>query len=416
MTVTVAAVGAGSRGRGFGEWVAANPDRARVVAVAEPLKVRRERFAQAHSLSPDGVFEDWRDLLGGQRIADCVLVTTQDSMHRDPVLKAAALGYHIMVEKPLAPTERDCRQIVRAVEEAGVVFAVGHVLRYTPYTRALRSVVDSGRVGEVMSVQHLEPVGYWHQAHSFVRGNWRNESSSTFMLMSKSCHDIDWLQHVVGQPVTRVSSFGSRSHFDAAHRPVGAADRCLDCPPQVQEGCPFSAVRFYGGRLAQGNHGWPLNVIVDDFTEEALRAALREGPYGRCVYACDNDVVDHQVAILEFAGGATAAFTMTGFNEIAHRKTRIFGTRGEIEGNGETLRIFDFLTDSRETIDTTAGDPSAAGGHGGGDAGLMDAFIRAVRTGDRSAILSGPQATLNSHLAVFAAERARRTGTVQSLA
>jgi len=414
MTVTVAVLGAGSRGRGFAEWVAAHPDRARIVAVAEPLAVRRERFAAAHNLPLDMVFEDWRHLLSSERIADCVLVTTQDSMHRDPVLKAAELGYQIMVEKPLAPTEQECRDMVAAVEKAGVVFAVGHVLRYTPYTRALKSVVDSGRLGEIMSVQHLEPVGYWHQAHSFVRGNWRNEAASTFMLMSKSCHDIDWLQHVVGQPITRVSSFGSRSHFTAEHRPQGAADRCLDCPPEVESRCPFSAVRFYGGRLARGNHRWPLSVIIDDFTEEALHTALREGPYGRCVYACDNDVVDHQVAILEFAGGATATFTMTGFNEIGHRKTRIFGTRGELEGNGQTLRIFDFLTDSRETIDTTAGDPSAAGGHDGGDAGLMEAFIAAVETGDRSTILSGPQASLNSHLAVFAAERARRTGTVQS--
>ena len=416
MTVTVTVIGAGIRGRGFGQWMLEHPDRARVVAVAEPLAVRRERFAAAHNLSPDKVFADWRDLLDGERIADCVLVTTQDSMHRDPALQAAKMGYHIMVEKPLAPTEQDCREIVSAVQDAGVVFAVGHVLRYTPYSRALKSVVDSGRLGEVMSVQHLEPVGYWHQAHSFVRGNWRNEGVSTFMLMSKSCHDIDWLQHIVGQPVARVSSFGSRSHFDAAHRPVGAAGRCVDCSPQVEKSCPFSAVRFYGGRLARGDHRWPLNVIIEDFTEEALHTALREGPYGRCVYDCDNDVVDHQVAILEFAGGATATFTMTGFNEIGHRKTRIFGTRGELEGNGETLRIFDFLTDSHEVIDTTAGDPTAADGHGGGDAGLMDAFIRAVATGEQAAILSGPQATLDSHLAVFATERARRTGTVQILA
>lgn len=414
MTVTVAVLGAGSRGRTFGEWVAAHPGRARVVAVAEPFRVRRERFAAAHNISAERVFEDWQDLLDGERVADCVLVTTQDSMHRDPVIRAAKLGYHILVEKPLAPTEQECREMVAAVEAAGVVFAVGHVLRYTPYTRALKSVVDSGRLGEVMSVQHLEPVGYWHQAHSFVRGNWRNEGASTFMLMSKSCHDIDWLQHVVGQPIARVSSFGSRSHFDAAHRPAGAADRCLDCPPRVEAGCPFSAARFYGDRLAQGRHHWPLNVIIDDFTEEALHSALREGPYGRCVYACDNDVVDHQVAILEFAGGATATFTMTGFTSPGHRRTRIFGTRGELEGDGETLRVFDFLTDSHETIDATGGDPSAAGGHGGGDEGLMDAFIHAVATGERESILSGPQATLNSHLAVFAAERARLTGTVQS--
>ncbi|HEX6682267.1 MAG TPA: Gfo/Idh/MocA family oxidoreductase [Candidatus Limnocylindrales bacterium] len=414
MTVTVAVVGAGSRGRGYAEWVAQqHPDRVRVVAVAEPNAVRRERFAAAHGLPAERVFADWRDLLAGERIADCVLVCTQDSMHREPVLRAAELGYHIMVEKPLAPTERDCRDMVEAVEKAGVIFAVGHVLRYTPYTRTLKSVVDSGRLGEIMSVQHLEPVGYWHQAHSFVRGNWRNEAESTFMLMAKSCHDLDWLQHVVGQPIARVASFGSRSHFTAENRPSGAADRCLDCPAAVESNCAFSAVRFYGRRLAEGRHHWPLSVIVEDFTQDALHAALRDGPYGRCVYACDNDVVDHQVAILEFAGGATATFTMTGFSELSHRRTRIFGTRGELEGNGEALRVFDFLSDTTEVIDALEGDPSAAGGHGGGDEGLMEAFVAAVESGDRSSILSGPQATLNSHLAVFAAERARRSGSVQ---
>lgn len=411
--VTAAVIGAGDRGKGYARWVSANPDRAQIVAVAEPLAVRRNRFAAAYGLPADRVFADWRDFAALGRIADCVLVTTQDWLHREPVLAFAELGYHIIVEKPLAPTEAECREMVAAVEKAGVLFAVGHVLRYTPYTRALKSIVDSGRLGEIVSVQHLEPVGYWHQAHSYVRGNWRRASTSTFMLMSKSCHDLDWLQHLVGQPIRRVSSFGSLSHFTAANRPAGAADRCLDC--SVESSCAFSAVRFYGQQLALGTHRWPLNVVIEDFTEAALHAALRDGPYGRCVYACDNDVVDHQVVLLEFANGTTATFNMTGFTEIGHRKTRIFGTRGSLEGDGESLRLFDFLTDTHSVIDTNSGDPTAADGHGGGDAGLMDAFIRAAATGDRTSILSGPADTLNSHLAVFAAEHARRTGTVVTL-
>src|SRR5262249_11723231 len=153
-------------------------------------------------------------------------------------------------------------------------------------------------------------------------------------------------------------SFGRLSHFKASNQPEGAADRCVDC--QVEASCPFSAVRFYGNRLAQGNHGWPLDLIIDEFTPGALDYAMRQGPYGRCVYTCDNDVVDHQVAALEFSGGVTATFTMTAFTELAHRKTRIFGTRGELEGDGETLRIFDFLTDTWETINV-----DATGGHGG---------------------------------------------------
>ena len=407
-SVTVAVVGAGSRGRAYARWIAEHPDRARVVAVAEPDPLRRKWFAEEFRLAEDAVFADWRDFAAAGRIADCVLVTTQDRMHHGPVLACAGLGYHLMVEKPLAPTERECREMVAAVRRAGVLCAVGHVLRYTPYTRALKSIVDSGRIGRVLSAQHLEPVGFWHYAHSYVRGNWRREDLATFMLMAKSCHDLDWLTHVIGQPIRQVASFGSLSHFTAANRPEGAADRCLDCA--VEPGCAFSATRFYGQRLAQGQHRWPLDVIVSDFTEAALHTALREGPYGRCVYACDNDVVDHQVALLEFAGGATATFTMTAFTASGHRKTRLFGTQGELEGDGETLRVFDFLSGRHEVIDTRPGD-RAGDGHGGGDAGLMAAFIGAVATGDRRLILSGPEESLHSHLAVFATERARRSGT-----
>jgi predicted dehydrogenase len=376
------------------------------VAVAEPRQIRRERFARAHGA--ELVVADWRELLrSGGKVADAVVIATPDAEHTEPAIAFAEAGYHILLEKPMAPSEADCRRIATAAHEAGVIFAVGHVLRYTPYTRALREALPA--IGEIVSVHHLEPVGFWHQAHSFVRGNWRREDHSTFMLMSKSCHDIDWLSHVVGRPIARVASFGSLQHFTAQHRPEGAADRCLDCA--VEPACAYSAKRFYFGRLHAGRHGWPLDVVVEDFTDAALTEALRDGPYGRCVYACDNDVVDHQVVALEFAGGATGTFTMTGFTEAGDRRTSIFGTRGSLEGDGERIRIFDFLTGCARVIEV-----DAHGGHGGGDDGLMDAFIGAVATGDRSRVLSGPRESLHTHLAVFAAERARRSGSVVTLA
>lgn len=332
----------------------------------------------------------------------------------EPVLAFAALGYHIMLEKPMALTADECRRIVAAVEKAGVILAVGHVLRYTPYTQALKRIVDSGRLGEIVSVQHLEPVGFWHQAHSFVRGNWRREDEATSMLMAKSCHDLDWLQYVLGRPPVRVSSFGRLSHFRPENKPVGAADRCLDCA--VETSCPYSAKRDYGDRLARGAHNWPLSVVIDEFTPQALDTALREGPYGRCVYACDNDVVDHQVVAMEFASGATGTFTMTAFTEQADRQTRIFGTRAELRGDGEHLRVYDFLTRAEELIDLgTEGTMDAAGGHGGGDAGLMDAFVAAIATEDPGLVKSGPQESLTSHLTVLAAERARHNNTVENV-
>ncbi|MCM1972986.1 Gfo/Idh/MocA family protein [Streptomyces sp. G1] len=407
-------VGAGDRGTGHARWTLSHPGRAQVVAVAEPRLARRQRFAAEHGIAADGAVEDWRELAARGRIADAVLICTQDRLHLEPALAFAELGYHIMLEKPMALDEPSCRAIVDAVERAGVILAVGHVLRYTPYTQALKGVLDSGRLGDIVSVQHTEPVGHWHQAHSFVRGNWRRTDEATSMLMAKSCHDLDWLQYIVGQPPTRVSSFGRLSHFTPANRPAGAADRCLDCAVESQ--CAFSAQRIYGERLASGDHGWPLSVVVEEPTEEALDTALRSGPYGRCVYACDNDVVDHQVVSMEFAGGATATFAMTGLSQMANRRTTVFATRGELHGDGATLRIHDFLTGQDETIDTTPeGDMSAGGGHGGGDAGLMDAFITAVATGDASLVRSGPHESLLSHLTVLAAERARHAGTVEHI-
>ncbi|WP_214322399.1 Gfo/Idh/MocA family protein [Nonomuraea sediminis] len=403
--VTLAVVGAGSRGTAYARH-AVEHGGAEVVAVADPLETRRTRFPGAAR------YPDWRALAALPRQADAVIIATLDRDHVEPAERFAELGYHILLEKPMAVTEEDCRRIVAAAERSGSVFAVCHVLRYMPYTKALRALLDEGRVGEIVSIQHLEPVGWWHQAHSYVRGNWRRSDESTFMLLAKSCHDLDWLVHLAGRPVTRVSSFGGLKHFTAANRPAGAADRCLECA--VEATCPYSASRLY--LPLAGQDIWPLSVITDDLSEEGVRRALATGPYGRCVYACDNDVVDHQVVNLEFEGGATASFTMTAFTPSMHRQTRVFGTHGSIEGDGDRLTVTDFVTGETTTIDTRpTGDATAAGGHGGGDGGLVGAFLEAIATGDRSRVLSSPSESLHSHLIAFAAEQSRLTGTTVPL-
>jgi predicted dehydrogenase len=411
--VTLAVVGAGNRGSEHARWALDHPDRARVVAVAEPRAVCRDRLAGAHGISPGGAFTSWRELADHRRIADAVLVCTQDALHVEPAIAFAELGYHVLLEKPMAITEADCWRIVEAVEQAEVMLAVGHVMRYTTYTRLVKQLVDAGRLGKVISVQHLEPVGFWHHAHSYVRGAWRREDTATFMLLAKSCHDLDWLHYVVGRPIRRVASFGGLAHFRPENRPTGAADRCLDCA--VEQTCPYSAVRFYS-RCLDHDASWPLDAVIDHRTSDDLTAALRHGPYGRCVYASDNDVVDHQVVAMEFDGGPTATFTMTAFNAGGHRRTRLFGTHGELLGDGETVTVYDFLTGASETLHAhPPGDATAGGGHGGGDWGLMDAFVRAVTTGDRAHILSGPRESLAAHLVAFAAEHARRTGVVATV-
>jgi len=407
--ISVVIIGAGSRGGGYGDLIAGMPERAKVVGVAEPREAFRNLFLSKHQVEPRHVFTDWRQAAELPRFADAVVIATQDAMHVEPAVAFAEKGYHVLLEKPMAPNEADCRRIVAAVN-GKVIFAVGHVMRYTLYSRAMKRLLDSGAIGDIVSMQHLEPVGFWHQAHSFVRGNWGNEAKSSPMLLAKSCHDLDWIRYMMGKRCVQVSSFGSLKHFRKENQPAGAADRCLDC--RVEAACPYSAARFYLDKVEKGELGWPVDVLCANPTKETIIEALRTEPYGRCVYACDNDVVDHQVVNMSFDDGSTAAFTMTAFNRGYDRVTRIFGTHGEVYGAGDKIEHYDFLTGATKLVDINAGEHTLAGGHGGGDGGLMDSFITAIAENDQSKILSGPEESLETHLMVFAAERARREGIV----
>jgi predicted dehydrogenase len=412
--VTLALVGAGIRGRSYARHAVA-AGAGWVVALAEPDPARRAAAAEEFAVPADRVYGDWSELTGAGRLADAAIVATQDRQHREPAVALAGLGYHVLLEKPMAPTEAEAAAIAAAAERNGVMLAVCHVLRYTPYTRTLKHLLDEGAIGRLVSVQHLEPVGWWHQAHSFVRGNWRRSDTSAPMLLTKSCHDIDWLMYLFGRAPRRVSSFGGLSHFRAESAPAGAGTRCTDCA--VESTCPYSARRLYLDCLDDPDrHFWPLSVVTDDLTEDGVLTALRTGPYGRCVYACDNDVVDHQVVAMEFDDGATCSFTMSAFTPMGHRRTRLLGTHGYLDGDGVTLTHADFRTGEETVVDppVTAGS-SAADGHGGGDEGLVDAFLAAVATADPTLLASDAATSLASHRVVWAAEHARTTGTVVTL-
>ncbi len=417
--VTIAIIGAGKRGEAYAAYAKRHPEELRVVAVAEPRALLRKRMADEHCIPPDACFESYEDLACHGKLADMVAICTQDRLHLAPVEALAPKGYAILLEKPLSPDPEECERIVECVKRHGCLFAVCHVLLYTDLTRELHSLLRKGAIGEIVSVQHLEPVGWWHQAHSFVRGNWRNEEESSFMLLAKSCHDIDWLRHIVGRPCRRVSSFGSLRHFKRSEKPAGASDRCWTCPDEVESGCPYSAKRIYHGNFGRDKVADYLNDIITEGvgTWEAVEAALKSGPYGRCVYECDNDVVDHQTVMLEYEGPVTATFTMTAFTPSMHRTARIFGTRGFIETDFVRIKVYDFLTEKEEVFDTrvASGASTAASGHGGGDYHLMKAFVSAVATGDASGLWSGPDATLESHRTVFAAEESRKSGKVVDL-
>lgn len=411
----VAIVGAGARGSVYAHLLDDSEGRAVVGAVAEPREVIRTAFGSRYAIPQGAQFAHWRDMVVAPRSCDVVIISVHDSEHLDAATAFAAAGYDILLEKPMAPTLVECRRIVAAAEKANVWLGVCHVLRYTPYTSLVRSLVESGAIGDIVNVQHLEPVGFWHFAHSYVRGNWCREATSAPVLLTKSSHDIDWLSYVIGRPATRVSSFGSLLHFRPEHAPEGAGERCLDCA--VEDACAYSAVRIYRRGLTPGLRESSFTAVVaPECTEDALTDALRNGPYGRCVYGGQNDVADHQVVSIEYAGGVTAGFTLTAFSPLENRRTRIFGTKGQIATDGSTVELFDFRSGSTTLHEPVVGAASTGEGHAGGDVAMTKAFVRALCDGEPIHFSSDGRTSLETHEIVFAAEEARRDGTVVSLA
>jgi len=407
--IEMALVGAGHRGyHAYGPFAHHNPHLLRWVAVAEPDPERRERFAAEYGIPPERRFCSWEEMMARPQLAEAVVNATMDRAHVPSTLAALGAGYHVLLEKPMATTPVDCVRLVQAAERTGRILQICHVLRYTAFWSTLHDVIASGRLGRIITVEHRENVAFWHQAHSFVRGNWGNSAASAPMILAKCCHDMDILYWNLGAPVRRLSAFGRLSHFRPDQAPPGAPKRCTDgCPAEGE--CPFNALRLY----LRPDSGWPINVISLDLSMEGRLQALREGPYGRCVYHCDNDVVDHHVVSMEFEDDTTLTFTMQGHSHDNVRTMRYDGTRATLrasEGNHE-IALHDHLTGNREVITPAV----ALGGHGGGDTGVMHAFVTALRRAD-SAPLTSARASLESHLMAFAAEEARIQGTVLDMA
>lgn len=417
-------IGAGLRGRlVYGGWARAHPGRLRLVGVAEPDAARRETVAAEHAIPRGAVASDWRDLLVRPRLAPLAIVATGDALHVEPALAALAAGHHVLLEKPIAPAAADCVRVVEAAERAGRVLQIAHVLRYTPFYAKVHEIVAGGRLGRLVHLDLREHVAYWHMAHSYVRGKFRNRRIAAPFLLAKSCHDLDLLVWFAGRPVARVASFGGLSVYAAANAPRGAPERCSDgCP--VQEQCPHDAVRFYAGPAPEIAGLWPWSDVSPDPSREARQRALRTGPYGRCVYRCDNDVVDHQLVQVEFEDGVTGSFSVHGHGAHESRTLRLTGDRGELRGWLERGRIeverHGRLAAERYEV---GGSPL---GHFGGDEGLLDRVTRHVAAreadpeapdvpGGDGAAVSG-RIALESHLLGFAAERARERGGVVEMA
>lgn len=408
-------IGAGARGRCYTNVMKDEfPSDFELVACAEPNDDFRNFVKEKHGLSDDALFTSWEPILSREKFADVVIIATQDRDHYAPAMAAIEKGYDILLEKPVAPTPKECREIQRAAEKKGVFILVCHVLRFTKFFVALKKIIDSGKIGKIMNIQHIEAVGAVHQSHSFVRGNWSNSEKSSPMILQKTCHDMDILAWLIGEKCTELHSYGALSHFTKENAPEGAPERCIDgCP--YGEICPYNALKIYykdkvwKGSVASGK----VNPTDDDITE-----ALKTTQYGKCVYKCENNVVDHQTVNLKFGKDVLVEFTMSAFNE-GGRVIRIMGTRGEIYGrmSDNYIEIYDFLTNETTPYDVDAATSSETilGGHGGGDTGIILA-LRDLLSGIRTNSVCEIGESCDNHMISFAAEESRLTGKPVNLA
>ena len=408
-------IGMGGRGKNYTNIALKHPDRYEVVAFAEPIKARRSYMQKKLGLPDEMVFTTWEPLLEMPKFADAAIIATMDRDHFAPAMAAIEKGYDLLLEKPVTPTPEECVAIEKAANEKGVHVLVCHVLRYTPFFRALKKIIDEGTLGKVVCIQHEEAVGDTHQSHSFVRGNWGNSERSSSMILQKSCHDMDILQWLIGKECKKVQSFGALTYFKRENAPEDSAERCIEgC--KYADTCPYNAVKLY---YNDKNNSWFRDSCakVPEATDADVEKALRESNYGKCVFKCDNDVVDHQVVNLEFEDDITVSFTMSAFTR-GGRRIKIMGTKGELTGifGNPILGFFDFETRQYREIKVSDKnvDDSIVGGHGGGDDGIMYSFFEMLN-GIEDVSLCEISTSVKNHMIAFAAERSRLEGRVVSM-
>ncbi len=398
--------GAGNRGAGiFGQYAKDMPHRCRFIAVVEPDHSKRNHFAALHGIPEDCCFDNSNAFFDANvKDVDGIIIATLENERYDPIVLSMAKGYHILVEKPLCTNAEELIRLYDACDSYEKIIIVCHQMRLSPNYRKVKELIDSGRYGEIVCLQHSENLSYDHMAHSFVRGPF-NKSSLTPMLLAKSCHDMDIMTHWLGLKAVRVSSFGSLSYFTKENCPEGAPEFCLQgCPASAY--CPYDVLKIYFEKNVDPAYLRHMGVVKD---KDHLRELLQTNRFGRCVFQTDNDVVDHQTVQIEYEHGVLASFTMCGHNGLERRISKFSMTNGEIEcdmsKDAITARSFEPLRTENYEIE-------ALGTHGGGDLAIMDNFMDAIDTGDRSKLLTPISDSFEGHLLVFAAEEAREKGQV----
>ena len=403
-------IGAGQRGMIYAAY--AHQKGHQIAAVAELDEVKRRIAGEAFGIPEEYRFRTGEELFSMPKMADAAIIATMDRDHYREAVPAMEKGYHLLLEKPISPVPEETLAIEETAERTGRHVTVCHVLRYSPFFRELKKAVTSGKIGRVITIQHNENIGNFHIAHSFVRGNWRRSDLTSSLIMQKSCHDMDLLVWLAGSGCESVASFGDLTYFRPENAPKGATRRCCDCP--LKDTCRFSAYRCYLPVAGE----WPAAVLTEDQSEEGLREAIRTGPYGQCVFHCDNNVCDHQVSILRFTNGITATFNLSGFTNRMTRTIKIMGEDGEIRASEDAneIEIIRFAGNWKEQAEREIIRPAeATSGHNGGDSGIVEDFLD-ILEGKMLESATDIHESVESHMMACAAEEARLTGSVVNIA
>ena len=414
--VSIIVIGAGNRGRTYSGFAKKFPEALKITGVSDILPDRAKWLADRNEVAPDMRFGHYNEVFAsGKKLADAVAICTPDDRHFEPCMKALELGYDVLLEKPVAQTEKECKAILAQAKKYKRIVAVCHVLRYSPYFLAMREVIRSGVLGDIACIQHFEPVQYAHMAHSYVRGNWRRSDETTPIILAKSCHDLDILRWLLDKPCESIVADGNLFFFKKENAPEGAPAKCTDgCPHEAN--CPYSAITIYT-KLKQ--HLGVFDLHGDKNPDHIMERLLdpRYSSYARCVFHCDNNQPDHYVANMLFEGGTSASFTMSAFSPKGGRRTRILGTLGYLEGDMSKFTVWDYLTRTPKVWNRKVSDiPEYKGsGHGGGDLALVRDFVEAVSWQDINRLSSAIDVSIESHIMGFAAERSRQSGKKQKL-
>jgi len=409
----LAGIGCGARVQLYMKLATSMPNYYEVTAAADPVRERVEKIAELAANPQFRTFDSADALLAEDKLADVVMIGTQDNYHFEPCKKALEKGYDILLEKPIATSMEEIVELHNISTKLNRKVAVCYVLRYTPFYQKIKEIIESGALGRLISVNASEGVGLWHMAHSFVRGHWSKTKESSPMIVSKCCHDTDILTWLIGSDCKLVASFGSLSFFNESNAPKNAPDRCTD-------GCPIGSSCIYNAKLYADKHRAPwLGQIYDNFesaTKKEIIQWLKESPWGRCVYHCDNTAVDHQVLAMAFKNGVTATFTMTAFETGRHLE--IYGTKAVLKADDNNksfdanVTVVDHNTSDISKFNITTSKEGYEA-HNGGDQGLIESLYDQMSNGNN--MRSSLSSSLQSHLIAFAAEHARQTGQTINL-